>query len=93
MRIYCFPLTAVWNAGMSQIFCGAAVGKTRGSPCLGGYKINGPIDGSHAALSLDLRDAPSPPQTHLRGSTGCGDLKWSKPAADSHTAPSTKTPE
>ena len=46
MRIYCFPLTAVWNAGMSQIFCGAAVGKTRGSPCLGGYKINGPIDGS-----------------------------------------------
>jgi hypothetical protein len=71
MRIYCFPLTAVWNAGMSQIFCGAAVGKTRGSPCLGGYKINGPIDGSHAALSLDLRDAPSPPQTHLRGSTGC----------------------
>ena len=78
---------------MSQIFCGAAVGKTRGSPCLGGYKINGPMDGSHAALSLDLRDAPSPPQTHLRGSTGCGDLKWSKPAADSHTAPSTKTPE
>jgi hypothetical protein len=93
MRIYCFPLTAVWNAGMSQIFCGAAVGKTRGSPCFGGYKINGPIDGSHAALSLDLRDAPSPPQTHLRGSTGSGDLKWSKPAADSHTAPSTKTPE
>jgi hypothetical protein len=59
MRIYCFPLTAVWNAGMSQIFCGAAVGKTRGSPCLGGYKINGPMDGSHAALSLDLRDAPA----------------------------------
>jgi hypothetical protein len=64
VRIFCFPLTAVLNAGMSQIFCGAAVGKTRGSPCLGGYKINGPIDGSHAALSLDLRDAPAPPQTH-----------------------------
>jgi hypothetical protein len=60
MRIYCFPLTAVWNAGMSQSFCGAAAGKTRGSPCLGGYKINGPMEGSHAALSLDLRDAPHP---------------------------------
>jgi hypothetical protein len=58
MRIYCFPLTAVWNAGMSQIFCGAAAGKTRGSPCLGGYKINGPMEGSHAALSLDLRMLP-----------------------------------
>jgi hypothetical protein len=45
---------------MSQIFCGAAAGKTRGSPCLGGYKINGPMEGSHAALSLDLRDAPHP---------------------------------
>jgi hypothetical protein len=41
---------------MSQIFCGAAAGKTRGSPCLGGYKINGPMEGSHAALSLDLRE-------------------------------------
>ena len=62
MRIYCFPLTAVWNAGMSQIFCGAAVGKTRGSPCLRGYKINRSMDGSHAALSLDREMLPQPPQ-------------------------------
>jgi hypothetical protein len=70
MRISCFPLTAVWNAGMNQIFCVAAAGKTRGSPCLGGYKINGPMEGSHAALSLDLRDARPPesePAIGLKG--------------------------
>jgi hypothetical protein len=70
--ICCFPLTAFWNAGLSQISCGAAVGKTRGSPCLGGYKINGATDGSHAALSLDLRDAPLRGlQTVRVASVGC----------------------
>jgi len=58
MRIYCFPRTAVWNAGMSQIGCGAAAGKTRASPWLRGYKINRPMDGSHAALSMDREMLP-----------------------------------
>ena len=57
VRVSCFPSTAVLHAGMSQSCCGAAVGKTRGSPCLGDYKINGRMDGSHAALSRDRRDA------------------------------------
>jgi hypothetical protein len=62
VRVSCFPSTAVLNAGMSQSYCGAAVGKTRGSPCLGGYKINGRMDGSHAALSWDRRDAAATPK-------------------------------
>ena len=66
-RISCFRSTAVWHAGMSQICCGAAVGKTRGSPCLGGYKINGPMDGSHAALSGIGEMVPQPP--HMIGRT------------------------
>ncbi|MCE3275882.1 MAG: hypothetical protein K0R13_1737 [Propionibacteriaceae bacterium] len=83
VRVSCFPSTAVLNAGMSQSYCGAAVGKTRGSPCLGGYKINGRMDGSHAALSWDRRGAAA--------TATAQDLKWSNPAGASHTAPSTKT--
>jgi hypothetical protein len=62
VRVSCFPSTAVLNAGMSQSCCGAAVGKTRGSPCLGGYKINRRMDGSHAALSWIGEALPATPQ-------------------------------
>jgi hypothetical protein len=61
MSISWFRSTAVSRAGLHQSCYGTAMRKTRGSPCLRGYKSDSAMDWSHAEAQPNHWAQPSAP--------------------------------